>query len=134
MIHMLYISQKWQRPILTFIRAKNQQSNKGIIAMFCRPYLLLLHITWFLFNLYNNIIALNNNTNTKDDSYGMPPLMAVNSIINIINNSCNTQQIGDIPSVNWFMSHIFTYHQCNNSISFGIISLFAYYNKELLDK
>ena len=102
--------------------------------MFCRPYLLLLHITWFLFYLYNNIIALKRNTNIKDDSYGMPPLMAVNSIINIINNSCNTQQIGDIPSVNWFMSHIFTYHQCNNSISCGIIILFAYYNKQLLDK
>ena len=43
MIHMLNIYQKWQRPILIFIGAKNQQSNKGIIAMFCRPYLLLLH-------------------------------------------------------------------------------------------
>ena len=92
---------------------KSILTNKGIIMMFCGPYLLLLHITWFLFYVFNNIIALDKNTNTKDDSFGLPPLMAVNSTINIIQNS-RTQQIGDILPTNWFMSFTFIHFSVMN--------------------
>ena len=92
---------------------KSILTNKGIITMFCGPYLLLLHLTWFLFDVFNNIIALDKNTNTKDDSFGLPPLMAVNSTINIIQNSC-TQQIGDILPTNWFMSFTFIHFSLMN--------------------
>ena len=118
-IHMFYICQMRLYAILIFIGAKKSiLTNKGIITMFCGPYLLLLHLTWFLFYVFNNIIALDKNTNTKDDSFGLPPLMAVNSTINIIQNSC-TQQIGDILPTNWFMSFtcifffVFIYYRFN---------------------
>ena len=98
---------------LFLLEQKNQFTNKGIITMFCGPYLLLLHITWFLFYVFNNIIALDKNTNTKDDSFGLPPLIAVNSTINIIQNS-RTQQIGDILPTNWFMSFTFIHFSLMN--------------------
>ena len=113
-IHMFYICQMRLDAILIFIGAKKSiLTNKGIITMFCGPYLLLLHITWFLFYVFNNIIALDKNTNTKDDSFGLPPLIAVNSTINIIQNS-RTQQIGDILPTNWFMSFTFIHFSLMN--------------------